>query len=62
MPWPFKHRESFLQGCGTFIKEENAIVMSMSSAGKDKSRWLGYPIHRNTKIAETEIHMQVVYL
>ena len=34
----------------------------MCSAAKDKVRWLGHPIKRNTKIAETEIHMQVVYL
>jgi hypothetical protein len=62
MPWPFKHRESFLYGCGTFLKEENAIVMSMCSASKEKARWLGFPVKRNPKIAETEIHMQVVHI
>ena len=57
--WPLTKREMFVQASGVMLRDENAAVVSMSSACEDE--WLGNPIERSTECITAECHKALLY-
>lgn len=59
LPWPFYSRSVFIQACGMQLPDDQACILTMSSAEGDS--WLGTPLNRDKSLCYVNVHNTTFY-